>query len=265
MRYINQFIFFISISFVLPTSLYAKDMGVQPSGVFKFQQKLATNGNVRAQYKLGTMYECGTGIELDLEKAKHWYGLASVAGVKAANDRMTYLSIKEQGYDQAKNSAWLNTLKKEANKSNGDAMFLLAQLYREGLGVDKDLNKALEILDTVSLLGAADVDDEIALIQAEIKAGNNAEKAAQKSNEAEAARLAQQEKKKKIDQQLNKEQKIAQQEAAKKASQAEEKASQAAKIRRYEKAMMQLQLEQRQIDKQQAWATGGAATADDEF
>ena len=40
----------------------------------------------------------------------------------------------------------------------------------------------------------------------------------------------------------------------------------AAKIRRYEKAMMKMQMEQRQIDKQQAWASGGAtAEVDDEF
>lgn len=236
------------------------DMATQPtSGVFKFQHKLASNGNARAQYKLGSMYECGTGVELDIEKAKHWYNLASTAGVKSANDRLTYLSVKERGYDQAKNSSWLDGVKKDANKSNGDAMFLLAQLYREGLGVDKDLGKALEILDRVSLLGAADVEDERALIQAELIASKKAIKAAQRKNEIDAARLAKQEKQQKIVQQANKEQQIAQQEATAQASQDE-------KIKRYEKAMMQLLLEQQQIDKQQAWASGGGvATADDEF
>ena len=261
MRYLNRIIFFILISFSLSGSGYAMDMSNQSSGIFKFQQKLATNGNSRAQYKLGTMYECGTGIELDIEKAKHWYGLAAAAGVKAAADRMTYLTIKEQGYDQAKNLAWLKEVKEQAGRSNGDSMFLLAQLYREGFGVNKDLNKALEILDQVSLLGAADVDDEIAMIQAEVEAGNKAKQLAKRRNKEAAARLAQQEKQQQVDQQANKEQQIAQQEAA-------AEAEQAAKIRRYEKAMMQLQREQQKIDKQQAWATGGVtatATVDDEF
>jgi len=232
----------------------------QPSGVFKFQQKLANNGNARAQYKLGTMYECGTGIELDLEKAKHWYGLASAAGIKAASDRLTYLSIKEQGYDEAKNSAWLDSIKKEAGRSNGDSMFLLAQLHREGLGVNKDLNKSLEILDQVSLLGAADVDEEIAMILEEIESGKKAKKVAQRRNKEEVARLAQQEKQQQVEQKANKELQVVQQEEA-------AKAEQAAKIKRYEKAMMQLHLEQQQIDNQQAWASGGdlTATADDEF
>ncbi len=256
MIHINRLILFLSISFILPTSVFAMDMATQPtSGVFKFQHKLASNGNARAQYKLGSMYESGTGVDLDIEKAKHWYGLSSTAGVKSANDRLTYLSVKERGYDPAKNSVWLDGVKKSANKSNGDAMFLLAQLYREGFGVDKDLGKALEILDRVSLLGAADVEDERALIQAEMIASKKAEKAAQRKNEIDAARLAKQ----KIDQRANKEQQIVQQEAAAKTSQDE-------KIKRYEKAMMQLLLEQQQIDKQQAWASGGGvATADDEI
>lgn len=259
MKHINQFILFVAIFLILPGSVYALDALKQSSNVFKFQQKLATNGNARAQYKLATMYEAGVGTAPSIELAKHWYGQSSAAGIKAADDRMTYLLIKKQGFDRAKNSVWLNDLKKAADRSNGDAMFVLAQLYREGLGVNKDLNKALQILDQVSLLGAADVDDEIVLIQAEIEASNKAKQAAKRRDKEEAARLAQQEKRQQVEQQANKEQQIAQQQAA-------AKAEQAAKIRRYEKAMMQLQLEQQQIDKQQAWASGDTAvTADDEF
>lgn len=268
MRYLNQFILFISISFILPASVYAEGMAVQPSGVFKFQQRLATNGNARAQYKLGTMYECGTGIEQDLEKAKHWYGLASVAEVKAASDRMTYLTIKEQGYDKEKNTEWLKVIKQEASSRKGDSMFLLAQLYREGLGVKKDLYKAMDILDQVSLLGAADVDNEFALIQTELDKDKKAKALAAKQREQESARIAEQEKAKQAN---NKPLKV-QQAKVEKANKLEpEKVSkaekvQAEKIRRYEKAMMQLQMEQRQIDKQQAWAAGGiASTEEDEF
>jgi nitrous oxide reductase len=260
MKKLNRFILFISIFLAFPASVYAEGITYPSSGVFKFQHKLATKGNARAQYKLGTMYEYGKGIELDIEKAKHWYGLASTAGIKAADDRIIYLSIKEQGYDQAKYSAWLKAIEKEAGKSNGDSMFVLAQLYREGLGVNKDLNRALEILDRVSLLGAADVEDEMVLIQAEIEANSKVDEVAQRRNEKEhAARLSQQERQQQVKQKQNKEQQIAQQEQA-------DKVRLAAKIRRYEKVMMKLKLEQELIDKQQAWASGGATTTvDDEF
>jgi len=264
MRHINRLILFISLSFLLPAGVYAVDAGSQSINVFNFQQKLANKGNARAQYKLATMYESGTGTGQDLEQAKHWYNKASSAGIKAAADRVIYLAVKQQGYDKTKNSTWIDGIKKDAKTSKGDAMFLLAQLYREGIGVKKDLNKALEILDQVSLLGAADVENEMVLIQQEIERDNKAKKVARKKHKIELARLAQQEKVQQIELLVNIEQQKEQEKALvvdieqQKIQQVEaEKALQQEKIRRYEKAMMQLKLEQEQIDAQQTWAAGG--------
>jgi len=252
MRLIHHFILFFSISLLLPGNVYALDALNHSGNVLKFQQKLAMNGNASAQYKLATMYESGTGVEENIEQAKSWYERASAAGNKAAKDRMVYLSIKEQGYDQAKNSAWLNGIKKDANASKGNEIFLLAQLYRQGLGVKKDLNKSLEMLDQVSLLGAADVENEMALLLAEMDKNNKAKEMAKKKNETDIARLAQKEKEQKEKQQVKKKQQVIKQAEAENARQSE-------KIRRYEKAMMQLKLEQQQIDRQQTWASGDDA------
>ncbi len=277
MRHINRLILFISLSFILPASGYAVDASSQSNNVFVFQQKLANKGNARAQYKLATMYESGTGTEQDMEQAGHWYDKASSAGIKSAKDRRTYLAIKQQGYDKTKHSAWLASIQKDAKESKGDALFVLAQLYREGLGVKKDLNRSLEILDKVSLLGAADVENEIALIQQEVDANNKAKQIARKRHKMKLARLAQQEKQQQARQLTNIEPpKAPAKEAAPVVTkapkadtpQAADKTSiQAAKIRRYEKAMMALKLEQQKIDEQQAWAAGDedAETADDEI
>ncbi len=274
MRHINRLILLISLSFLLPVSAYALEANSQTSNVFKFQQKLATRGNARAQYKLGCMYEAGTGIGRDIDQAKHWYNQAATAGIKAASDRMTYLSVKQRGYDKAKDSAWLDGVKKDAKASKGDAMFLLAQLHREGIGVKKDLNRSLEILDQVSLLGAADVEDEMALIQQEFDASKKVKKTARIKRKMELARLAQQEKEQSLVAPVNielvKGQK-AEEASAQKAQKIEqvaktEEAIQAAKVKRYKKAMMQLKLEQQQIDEQQAWAAGGdEEVVDDEI
>jgi TPR repeat protein len=266
MKLLNRYILFLTISFVFPGTVYALDAASQSSNVFKFQQKLAAKNNARAQYKLATMYEMGIGIAPSIELAKHWYGQASAAGINAASDRLIYLSIKEQGYDQAKNSAWLEGIKKQAEKSNGDGLFLLAQLHREGLGVNKDLNKALDILDQVSLLGAADVEDERRLILQEIEANKKAEITAQKIKVQETARVAQQEKQQQVDKEQLKKQQQVNKEQLKKQQEEVASASQAAKIRRYEKARMQRQLEQQLIDEQQAWASGGVTVeVDEEF
>jgi len=282
MRHIYRLILFISLSFLLPAGVYAVDASGQSVNVFKFQQKLANKGNARAQYKLATMYESGTGTEQDLEQAKHWYYKASSAGIKSASDRMTYLSVKQQGYDKTKNSAWLKSVTKDAKESKGDAMFLLAQLYREGLGVKKDLQKSLDILDQVSLLGAADVENEIALIQQEIERNIKAKRKAKKNQKIELARVAQTEKKQQekaqqveqlanIEQQKilkNEEKKETHTNTAQPPAQQEEAKDviQAEKVRRYEKAMLKLKLEQQQIDEQQAWVTGGdTGVVDDEI
>jgi len=274
MRHINRLILLILLSSLLPVSAYAIEASGQASNVFKFQQKLADKGNARAQYKLACMYEAGTGIARDIDQAKHWYNKAATAGIKAASDRITYLSVKQRGYDKSKDSAWLDGIKKDAKASKGDAMFLLAQLYREGIGVKKDLNRSLEILDQVSLLGAADVEDEMALIQQEIDVGKKARKDARKKRKMELARIATQEKEQQLATQANIEsEKVPKAEVvpAKKVQKTEqvantEDAVQAAKIARYKKAMMQLKLEQQKIDEQQAWAAGGKeGTVDDEI
>jgi len=123
MRHINRLILFISLCFILPAGVYAVDASSQANNVFNFQQKLANKGNARAQYKLATMYESGTGTEQDLEQAKHWYYKASSAGIKAANDRMTYLTIKQQGYDKTKIQRGLPVFKKMPNKAKGMPCF----------------------------------------------------------------------------------------------------------------------------------------------
>lgn len=274
MRHLNRLIFFIFLSLLLPINTYAGEVNGHSSNVFKFQEKLANKGNARAQYKLACMYENGVGIERDIKQAKHWYSMASDAGVKAASDRMTYLSIKQQGYDKARDAEWLDGIKKDAKTSKGDAMFLLAQLYREGIGVKKDLAKSLSILDQVSLLGAADVEDEVALIQQEVATNKKVERAARKKR-IEKAQLAQQKKEQKIAlvtkmerQEVNKAQPNKELQLVKQAE--KEKIAQQAiheeKIKRYKKAMLALKLEQQKIDEQQAWAAGGdLESVDDEI
>lgn len=274
MRLVNRLILFISLSFILPVGAHALELSDQSNNVFKFQQKLANKGNARAQYKLACMYETGTGVERDIEQAKQWYNQAATAGIKSASDRMTYLSVKQRGYDKTKDSAWLEGVKKDAGESKGDAMFLLAQLYREGIGVKKDLNKAIEILDQVSLLGAADVEDEMALIQKEVDANNKINKNLRKERQRKAASAAQQIK---LKQASNEAQQGAQKAAQKVAPDANkttqtaqqidaDKAIRAEKIKHYKEVMKKLQLEQQQIDEQQAWASGGkASSADDEI
>jgi uncharacterized small protein (DUF1192 family) len=230
-----------------PFSLHAEDLIDQSSNVFKFQQKLANNGNVGAQFKLATMYETGEGVTANIEQAKHWYAKATAAGSKPAMQRNNYLITKEKGYDQATDADWLNSVKTDAKAHKGEAMLLLGQLYREGLGVKKDLIKSLELLEQVQILGVANVEEQIVLIQNEIDRQSKTE---QKNQAPGSAKLHP----------ASKELQVIDQAEVKRRAHNE-------KVKRYEKAMQQLQNEQKKIDEQQAWASGGdtSGVGDDEI
>lgn len=254
------------ITFVFPCALQAEDLIDQSSNVFNFQQKLAKSGNVHAQYKLATMYEKGDGVEADIEQAKYWYNLASNAGSTSAKQRNTYLIVKEQGYDQAKHADWFNSIEKDAGAHNADAVLLLGQLYHQGLGVKKDLDKSLELLNQVRVLGTANVENEIATIRQEIAANKKAAQLKQEKQEKRELEKAQ-------SQQAKKQLQIEQQNAREIESQAnKEKQAEAAilskaeKRKKYEEVMRQLKLEQQLIDEQQSLVTGDTeTTVDDEI
>ncbi|MBT8133390.1 MAG: sel1 repeat family protein [Gammaproteobacteria bacterium] len=262
MKQIKIFIvtFLLTITCItFPITAGADELVSQSSNIFKFQQKLAMNGNVHAQYKLASMYETGDGVTADIKQAKHWYSRAAEAGSKPAMHRSTYLEAKEKGFDPAKDADWLNSVKTEAGAHKAEAMFLLGQLYGEGIGVKKDLLKSLELLKQVRILGVANVDKQIAFIQNEIDQQNKSEQRKKVVRSKENLRLKQASETQLATQQADTEQQAKQKAEAEKLAQAE-------KIRRYEKAMMQLKMEQQLIDRQQEWASGGdVASADDEI
>jgi hypothetical protein len=252
-NYLSITFFLAFTTLTLPTGLQALEID-QSSNIFKFQQKLAMNGNEHAQYKLASMYETGDGTEKDIEQAKHWFSVAAKAGFQPAIHRESYLMIKEQGY-QAKDAAWLASVEADANNHDAEAVFLLSQLYHQGLGVKKDLNKSLELLVQIKILGLANVDKEMASVKAEIAAINKAAQIEEAKRELENALVLQAKKEQQLEQQAKKEK---QDEA--------ELLSQAEKRRKYEEVMMKLKLEQKKINEQQAKVTGEeVATIDDEI
>lgn len=235
--------------------LHAEAIINQTSNVFNFQQKLAISGNVNAQYKLGSMYETGEGVEASTEQARHWYSRAADAGSRSARQRNTYLTIKSQGYDKIKYSGWLNEVKNDAGQHKPDAVLLLGQLYRQGLGVKQDLDKSLELLNQVRILGTANVEKEIASIKREIDANSKAKSIRQQELARENARLQQAETAKQNKQQAD-----------------EKKQAEAAlrikmeKRKKYEEVMRKLRAEQQLIDQQQSEVTGNDVTSiDDEI
>lgn len=260
MKRANQLItaIFIAISLLaFPINSHAVD-----SNIFKYQLGIAKKGNAPAQFKVAAMYETGVGTTKNTKQAEHWYTQAANGGLSTAKDRLSYLKIKQHGYKKGSDSDWLNRVKAGSDKGDAEAMYLLAQLYRQGLGVKKDLNKSFVLLDQISVFDIPYVDSELELVRSEqnakpkkiavikkpvveasvIKKQAPAENQALATVNAQKLKVQQAEAKKLKAQQLHNE-----------------------KVLRYKQAMLKLKQEQKIIDDLQASVDRESAGADEEF
>jgi len=244
----------------IPVSVQASNTIDHSSNIFKFQHKLAKNGNVHAQFKLASMYEAGDGVESNIDEAKYWYGIASSAGSHSATQRKTYLNVKEKGFDADRDTDWLNSVKADSKAHKADAVYLMGQMYHEGIGVEKDLNKSLVLFKQIKSLGEANVEREITAINQEMAEAKvaAAKLKKQRAIDNKQARLAKQ--KEQADQAQLQKTSLAKKTAA------EEQLKRAEKRKRYEAVMLNIKLEQQMINQQQAEVHGGeVASMDDEI
>lgn len=105
-------------------------------------QPLAENGDIRAQYAIGRLYEKGRGVERNLETAISWYRKAAERGHADSEYRIAVgyaygLGVKR---DEAEGLSWL---RRAANHGQKRAQKVLAQAYEEGrLGLNADPERA---------------------------------------------------------------------------------------------------------------------------
>lgn len=122
-----------------------------------FQKKMAKKG--MAQYKLDMMYETGSGIPANLNTAKNWYRKAAEQLYQAARNRLIYLDIRDKGFTE-QHQNWLKSLRHSARYGDGEALFLLAQLYNTGIGVKQNKPLALTLFKKASAANIAGAETE---------------------------------------------------------------------------------------------------------
>lgn len=136
--------------------------------VFLFQKQMAKRGNAESQFKLGLMYETGSGVDQSQVLASSWYKKAQRQNYKPASNRLTYLQIKKSGFNDS-HIKWLKDLKSDARFNEGEALFLLGQMYSEGTGVNKSLTRSLKLLRKAAGGNIPGADAEIARVEDELK------------------------------------------------------------------------------------------------
>lgn len=226
-----QTILLVLCLLVSPQAVYADVY----TTVFKSQSKLAASGNRLAQYKLGNLYEMGIGTDIDINAAKNWYGKAANSGSTAAKNRLIYLEVLISGYKPTQHNKWLKTIKKGTAANNVDATLLLGQLYRHGIGVNKDLHRALALFDQTGALGNSMIDREVAAAKIELETQQAKTKAKQDRKTAQPK-------------------KHSQQTTAAVKNKPSRAQLQAEKRRRYEAAMKKIKQEAAELEAQQRWA-----------
>ncbi|BBU63598.1 hypothetical protein MSC49_35330 [Methylosinus sp. C49] len=112
-----------------------------PKIAFQWFEKAAEKGLAPAQYRLGSIYEKGMGVERDYAKALSWYKRAADAGNARAMHNLAVLHAGggdgKPDYDQA--ALWF---RKAAEYGVRDSQFNLAILYARGLGVPQSLTQS---------------------------------------------------------------------------------------------------------------------------
>ena len=229
------------------SSSYAVDLGSFGDRIFTFQEKLAKSGNKLAQYKLGTLYEWGVSVPANLSAARQWYEKAAAQDYEPAINRLTYLEVKERGFDEQKHGEWFDRVMNRVDQNEPDAMILLGQMNRYGIVVEQNTNLAVVLLQRASSLGHTEVDSQIDELKHEIREANARKKAAEVAEKPEPKPKPRPVAKAKPEPRPKPAPKPAVDTQAEKESMEERR-------QRYEEAMRKLYEESKVLEEQQEWA-----------
>jgi TPR repeat protein len=171
MRFLNEYrlsaLVLIASIALFPASnsqAFNYNASASSASVFRFQRTMATKGHANAQYKLAMMYETGISVEKNLDTAKDWYNKSAYQNYKPARNRLTFLNIKQNGLKDI-HANWLKELKHDATYGDGEALFLLGQMYADGVGIEKDLSKSVSILQRASASNIPGSEAELARVE----------------------------------------------------------------------------------------------------
>ena len=106
-------------------------------GSFESLKRTAQQGDARAQYELGEMYDRGEGVAANSDEAVKWYHKAAEQGHPGAQWQLGYKYEYGSGVavDNVESLKWF---RRAAGQDHGIAQFELAMRYQTGKGTAKD-------------------------------------------------------------------------------------------------------------------------------
>ena len=126
------------------------DLSDKPTGI-QMLQELANEGETYSILSLGGCYMNGQGVKQDIDRGLELYHTASNMGLGIA----TY-SIAAYHFNECHDiETGMTYCEKAAEQGFALAASILEQLYEEGMGVEKDMDKAMTYMKRAAELGDA--------------------------------------------------------------------------------------------------------------
>jgi uncharacterized protein len=136
------------LNFGIPILAHADD--VPPSLLLD----RAEQGDVQAQFDLGTLFYYGKGVAENPEAAFAWFKKAADKGHAAAQYAVGRMYYYGKGVEQNGKEALL-WFRKSAENGSADAQFALGVMYQFGKSVEKDLKEAAKWFRSAADAGMA--------------------------------------------------------------------------------------------------------------
>lgn len=102
----------------------------------------AVRGDAAAEYRLGMMYDSGTGVPHDPAKAVEWLQKAAEQGHAGAASHLGFLYCTGAA-GRADNGLAVKWFRRAADRGSGNGMAFLGRMYLDGRGVTRDPGEAV--------------------------------------------------------------------------------------------------------------------------
>jgi TPR repeat protein len=118
----------------------------------RWYERLAKQGDARAQSSLGLMYARGYGVPRNLDTARRWWSFAAAQNDPAAQYNLGVIYATGEGVpqDYAQAAHWL---RQAAQRGHVQAQHNLGMLHHEGKGVERDPLRAYFWIKVAALQG----------------------------------------------------------------------------------------------------------------
>ena len=117
-------------------------------------ERLALQGEPRAQYAIGVCYELGQGVTQSYPLAAHWYQQATEQGFAMAKNNLGMLYEEGLGVQKSLEKA-VSLYKEAAQQELPSAQYNLALMYYQGQGTEKNFKEASHWLQRSASQGFA--------------------------------------------------------------------------------------------------------------